>query len=129
MKPEIKTKWLAALRNGVYKQGKNKLRTSDAGTHRYCCLGVLCDLHAKETNQKWTDANDYLGCYHALPAEVCTWAELPLPDDNDHIGDDIQAYNPFINLSPTNMRSLSGLNDSGHSFNDIATAIEEDSKL
>lgn len=40
MKPEWKKKWLAALRSGEYKQGKNKLRDGD----RFCCIGVLCDI-------------------------------------------------------------------------------------
>lgn len=44
MKPEIKEKWLQALRSGDYKQSVGFLKT-DAG---YCCLGVLCELYAKE---------------------------------------------------------------------------------
>lgn len=40
MDPEIKAKWIAALRSGRYPQTRAALRT-DVG---YCCLGVLCDL-------------------------------------------------------------------------------------
>lgn len=48
MNPELKTKWLTALRSGDYKQGKERLKNVD-GT--MCCLGVLCDLMGAE----WTD--------------------------------------------------------------------------
>jgi len=41
MNPEIKTKWLDALRSGKYKQGRGRLRDLD---DKYCCLGVLCDI-------------------------------------------------------------------------------------
>lgn len=42
MKPEIKTKWIDALRSGKYLQIKGALRSRDGLGH--CCLGVLCDL-------------------------------------------------------------------------------------
>ena len=40
MKQDIKTKWVAALRHGTYKQGTHRLRTGN----RFCCLAVLCDV-------------------------------------------------------------------------------------
>lgn len=39
MNPELKAKWIAALRSGEYKQGKSALVDSE---NNYCCLGVLC---------------------------------------------------------------------------------------
>jgi hypothetical protein len=39
--PEVKTKWVAALRSGEYKQGRGLLRN---GAGQYCCLGVLCEI-------------------------------------------------------------------------------------
>lgn len=41
MSPELKEKWVAALRSGKYKQGKKVLRTYE---NTFCCLGVLCDI-------------------------------------------------------------------------------------
>jgi len=39
MDPELKRKWIKALRSGKYKQGRGQLwRKSD---NSYCCLGVL----------------------------------------------------------------------------------------
>lgn len=49
LKPEIKSKWIAALRSGEYPQCKGALHT-EVG---FDSLGVLCDLYLKETNQQW----------------------------------------------------------------------------
>lgn len=104
MKVEVKEKWLAALRSGEYKQGTGCLRREN----EYCCLGVLCDLHAKETNGKWERPNrySYLGATGLLPGEVCNWAN----------------GGPFMNPSEY---SLVDLNDHGKSFKEIADFIEE----
>lgn len=40
MPKNIKDKWVAALRSGDYKQGREWLVVDD----KYCCLGVLCDV-------------------------------------------------------------------------------------
>lgn len=55
MKPEIKKKWVDALRSGEYEQGKWKLTRIDdytdsigQGKERFCVLGVLCDLAVKD---------------------------------------------------------------------------------
>lgn len=42
MKAELKEKWVAALRSGEYKQGKNLLHNREDNT--FCCLGVLCKV-------------------------------------------------------------------------------------
>lgn len=40
MTPELKTRWLAALRSGEYSQVRGTLKNRDG----YCCLGVLCEI-------------------------------------------------------------------------------------
>ena len=42
MDPELKAKWIAALRSGEYKQGKNRLHSNEDNS--FCCLGVLCEV-------------------------------------------------------------------------------------
>lgn len=37
-------KWVAALESGEYKQGREKLHSSN---DEFCCLGVACDLAVK----------------------------------------------------------------------------------
>lgn len=41
MDPELKAKWLEALRSGRYQQGHGALRSA---AQCYCCLGVLADI-------------------------------------------------------------------------------------
>ena len=82
MKPEIKRKWLKALRSGEYKQARNKLNNGIG----MCCLGVLCDLHAKETRGEWVRDGrrlySYLGNQDELPSQVMDWAGLSSPNPN-----------------------------------------------
>lgn len=61
MNPEVKSKWVAALRSGQYKQGQGRLRSPQDG---FCCLGVLCDLAVKEKVAEWryTDPNPEANC-------------------------------------------------------------------
>lgn len=41
MNPDVKKRWIEALRSGDYKQGRGWLRNID---DEYCCLGVLENL-------------------------------------------------------------------------------------
>jgi hypothetical protein len=41
MDQEIKKRWVEALRSGKYRQGRERLRSTD---NDFCCLGVLCDV-------------------------------------------------------------------------------------
>lgn len=45
MNPDLKARWVAALRSGKYKQGYGALRPTE---DTYCCLGVLCDIYAPD---------------------------------------------------------------------------------
>jgi hypothetical protein len=47
--------WLKALRSGKYEQTVGVLK-DDAG---YCCLGVLCDLAAKDGGQQFHKFDEY----------------------------------------------------------------------
>lgn len=109
MKPEIKKLWVDALRSGEYDQGNWSLRFGD----KFCCLGVLCDLHAKELGFTWEamprcgSMNRYLKSYLYLPDEVMEWAGLD--SRNPHVGSNTIGY----------------LNDVGESFSKIAYLIEQ----
>lgn len=118
MKPEIKKRWIEALRSGEYKQGLAKLKSINPnnGEEYYCCLGVLCDLYRKEKDVFWKMTGDefyYLsnsnGNATSLPIEVQEWAGLM---END----------PALNCENTciDLNDLKKLN-----FNQIADAIDE----
>jgi hypothetical protein len=77
MKPDIKEKWITALESGEYRKGKGHLRSGDS----FCCLGVLCDLYHKETNNgEWKRIDPSGNVYYFLnngmylPDVVCDWA-------------------------------------------------------
>lgn len=110
MDPEWKARWVAALRSGEYKQGTETLRTDD---DHFCCLGVLTDLCVKEglVSQWVTDPDsDYSveDTFGIAPESVVRVTGLPGGD-------------PVISGGET----LSCLNDSGSSFEEIANLIEE----
>lgn len=45
MDPELKERWLEALRSGDFAQGYSRLKyTPFGGSSSYCCLGVLSEL-------------------------------------------------------------------------------------
>lgn len=109
MKHEVKQKWLAALRSGEYKQGRDALCNID---NEFCCLGVLCDIFRKETNNgEWSKIGTFFlnddSYVDFLPTEVAYWAGLEV-----------------TNPTPENSPSLSYMNDHGSSFATIADIIE-----
>jgi len=73
MKPQIKEKWIAALRSGKYKQGHAVLKQTYDDQDLYCCLGVLCDLYIKDKKLKRT-TSIMRGSY--LPLNVQEWSGL-----------------------------------------------------
>ena len=109
MNPQIKQKWVSALRSGEYQQTQERLRKEDG----FCCLGVLCDLYGKENNVEWNLANnghnyEFQDKESHLPSSVMEWAG---------VGD----QNPDIN---NGTKTLAELNDIGYTFNEIADLIE-----
>ena len=124
MNPEIKAKWVAALRSGEYQQGRANLRNR---AEEFCCLGVLCDLAAKEGLGSWdADRRDdayvwpnqeaNLGYDVTLfPVGIKKWAGLGVVDGG--LGPQV-----IVNGS---LQALAIHNDDGRSFAQIADAIEE----
>ncbi len=99
MKPEIKKKWVQTLRSGKFQQGQGCLRQGD----KFCCLGVLCELHREETHGEWKLGN-YLGAVQLPPDEVSNWSGLTSLD---------------------RIKTIAGMNDGGVSFETIADQIEK----
>lgn len=76
MNKAIKQQWVEALRSGEYKQGRNRLRSE---ANEFCCLGVLCNLHAlanPEFARRQRDPMSYGGDMKAPPTNVVRWAGL-----------------------------------------------------
>jgi hypothetical protein len=115
MNLEVKEKWVSALLSGDYKQGEGYLRDED----KFCCLGVLCDLAVKDgVIDPPFKATSGIYLYDGensafLPEKVSQWAGL----DSD---------NPIPNVPRVeDQNSLSGYNDDGIPFNEIAQIIKD----
>lgn len=116
MNPEIKKRWLEALRSGKFKQGRGQLRDS---RDQLCCLGVLCELAVQDgvIPEAQLDEGFYKymseGLAHYLypPQSVADWAGLP-------------QTNP---RAVSTNQALSVLNDGRHyTFAHIADIIEKE---
>jgi len=128
MNSKIKEAWVNALRSGKYEQGKEKLRSVSG----YCCLGVLCDLYAKETNTEWEFRGNeetnlqpmdywyYEGESEFLPESVMDWAGLSLNCPVVKVDVEEDDEDPWFYRE-----GLADLNDSGYTFNDLSKLIEE----
>lgn len=78
MKPEIKEKWVKALRSGEYKQGRRSLRTKlPDGSCQHCCLGVLMEIEFggfPPVRDPYTAIGDLVR--DTIPAPVSTLIEM-----------------------------------------------------
>ena len=114
MNPEIKQKWLDALRSGRYLQGQGKLHYRDGitGEHYYCCLGVLCEVLGikSEVEESEYTTYSYDGNFDVLPKSVIAVSGLSTPTGL------------FVMDGKEN--ELSALNDTRTSFENIADLIE-----
>lgn len=132
MRERVRELWVAALRSGKYKQGKERLRTEDGGM---CCLGVLCDLFAQharawgeEKKAGWVEEGERKNWFHCEssgavetkkqypPTAVMEWAGLKVND-------------PVLTVKPESWvkeRTCSRCNDIDNlTFEQIADLIEK----
>lgn len=94
--------WIKALRSDEYKQHRGALRGLRGDS--FCCLGVLCDLAAKDGGPQWEDSF-FMNYVAALPSP----------------------FRNFLGMSVSEERWLIRLNDKeGAGFPAIADHIEKD---
>lgn len=143
MNSDIKTKWVAALRSGEFKQGREVLRTEK---NDFCCLGVLCELFAREhpSNTQWVlngleedggpldfevvhgpgfGTREVDQAY--LPMAVMEWAgmsECNPPVELD--AQQIKRTTTAVLNEDCKSVNLSDVNDKGFTFNEIADLID-----
>lgn len=107
--PNLKKRWVNALRSGKYRQGKGKLRSFD---DKFCCLGVLCDIEGA----KWQVDGDHYnadGSGAFLPETI---------REQYGVDSDFEIYDRETDT----YSSLSSMNDAGTTFETIADIIEKD---
>ena len=126
MKTEIAKKWVTALRSGEYNQGYTRVRNGDS----FCCLGVLCDLFEKETQQTihvrhnetflYGEGGD---CFY-LPDEVQEWSGISSGRGAVYGFSEEHGHTHKVELF-----CLSAMNDKSIPFDVIADKIEENSEI
>lgn len=117
---KLMRRWVDALRSRKYKQGIGALRVTGPtkrSVDRYCCLGVLCDLHDPK---RWNNDNDDDGFYpdaaYSYAISDSIWGcqnDLPV---------DVMRE---INLSSLEESVLIAMNDDGKKFHEIADYLEK----
>ena len=110
-----KQDWIAALRSGDYAQGRGTMKRDG----RYCCLGVFAELQG-------VDIKPFgVGSALLMPAQAAKLAK-----DTTGLSIDGASNGTFrsCGLPPfknPDYQSLSGMNDNGVSFQEIADFLEE----
>ena len=124
MNPEIKQKWVDALRSGRYEQDTRSSLLYNSNSNSFCCLGVLCDIRREETGFELNSFFDEVIediAVELLPPDIVKWAGLK-EEILTRVGDGFD-----IQTRGNEYSSLSAVNDSGrYSFKQIANIIEEE---
>ena len=105
---ELRQLWVNALRSGEFKQGKAVLRSTD---NEYCCLGVLCEVAAR---QGLMPAGIQLGECYSYSGETKWLAP--------HVAELVGLNNVCGGIDMSS-RALTTMNDQGMSFDAIANFI------
>lgn len=139
-------KWVAALRSGTYKQGKDLLHRigKESSPDQFCCLGVLCAISSGLDVYHSDTSVYYHGTECVLPTRLMEqlefdsnagdiwilpehWPMLYLeltPAQYNHVGG--PSLDTLVAGGGNKLRSnLACLNDAGASFLAIATIIED----
>lgn len=103
---EVIERWVAALRSGKYEQAHEVLNDGVG----FCCLGVLCDLAAKDGGPQWDRDHYFMGEETELPQEMALWID------------------PKHGLAGPKsiLHDLARKNDAGSTFVELANIIERD---
>ena len=103
---EVYNIWIKALRSGKYEQTDSMLRSPaihSEESDKFCCLGVLCDLAAKDGGEQWN---------------LVGYGEKY---ETDFLPTHMRRY---IKMQRNEQQMLVKMNDDGVSFDKIANKIE-----
>ena len=110
--------WVEDLRSGEYLQGtgrlRRKMRRGDKIVDEFCCLGVFCDRFAKQHEIEW-EGPTFMRETYGLPQELVPM----IPNYTRGLIGIVVDFGPGIGTN-----SLTELNDSGFTFDQIADVIE-----
>lgn len=115
MNKEVIEEWICALESGEYKQGREALRLKG---DNFCCLGVLCDLHAKSHEGSWVVFEE------DEDADTDTDTSYTYKGRTDYLPEIVQLWAGITKTGPHGL-DVSKLNDSGFSFAEIAVELRK----
>ena len=139
--PEVKKKWVEALRSGKFEQGRSRLVgisskpkdiVGEAKSDKcYCCLGVLCEVYAEDTKMTGKQKNEFIHEVSTNEAPALTpgfskWLGLGKVSKREG---GYFTFNPNLTVEideEKESESIAELNDDYEfTFQDLATLIEE----
>ena len=125
MDKKIALQWARALESGEYKQAQGSLREGDS----FCCLGVLCNLHAQahpEIAMNEHLPNMYMDHDMDLPSEVVHWAGMYTEEGKFNVQLNRVYGETIKDQHGDPVHSLVDMNDTlGYDFKKIAKAIRK----
>lgn len=132
----IRYRLIPALRSEHYKQARNYLRTEEG----YCCLGVACDLYGVTWDDEVGVGGNRSATFIGASYKNTSWSGSALPTELARDLDvtilisvkmEVADFVPHLELprltrdeTPASVISMSGLNDAGLTFAQIADVLE-----
>ena len=121
--------WIAALRSGKYKQGRQLLCSKG----HFCCLGVLADVSGVPKLNEYQQGHPYETFMFKVHSsngtvEQAGWSMIPVPLWPTFLEDlalGMMVPAMYRYGCDTLHNRLTKMNDDGLSFNEIANYIEE----
>lgn len=102
MNPEVKAKWVSALRSGEYTQTKGFLHNDNG----FCCLGVLCEIAVAD---KVIEAPEYTSSHTEIPGIFVYASSTTIHTDAEIPG--IFVYDDCDTVLPESVETWSGFDD------------------
>jgi hypothetical protein len=120
------TKWIAALRSGEYTQTTKRLHDRENGG--FCCLGVLCDLYAKDHPEAGWKPDEKPGVTN--PAAIPFYDNMSKGFDVANVNSAMPSANVLawagLDWRDVFYQNLAVQNDNGATFEVIADIIQRE---
>lgn len=126
MNEQVKKEWDTWLRSGQYDQLQGALcAETDSGRTAFCCMGMLCNIHAEESKTLHWEEEKVCGARFAKKngkSRTIRARELSYLGNLETIPESVRNW---AGLTQNQESTLIGMNDSGASFEKIADFIGE----
>jgi hypothetical protein len=124
MKTEYREKLIAALESGDYDQTSGMLREDVDCRSKFCCLGVMCDLH-DPNGWAGSDIEDSLMIGASYVRQYVRYEVLGETFDDRYVNS-TELPAPLLHtfgMTDDEVRTLISYNDNGKTFREIAQEL------